>query len=174
MATSEDLSNWLNEHYRYELLMLRYTHQRVHRASDQLEWNAYFESCAMHARNLRDFYCNKGQSNSRKASAYGAADIAKAGEESGAFVKINEQIDHPSTNRAFSVEDGKLTIDRLDEIVAWLEKKHRLFIAKCETSLKDGWVESSACPPPVLIVSDNTLASATNQFSSLDGVGIVT
>lgn len=166
MATAEELSEWLREHYGYELLMLRYTHRSLPQANHQLEWNTYFESCAMHARNLRDFYCGKGKNNTRKASDYCGSNVAQANEQSGAFIKINEQMDHPSTNRATDAEGGKLTARRMIEIVAWLEATHAVFIEKCDPKKKQGWDEKVAIPPLSVTVA-KPQSSATNHLSIL-------
>jgi len=49
---------YMEEHIPYELLMLRHTYQQMKSSNNQLDWNAFFESFCLHARNLYKFLRN--------------------------------------------------------------------------------------------------------------------
>lgn len=161
MPKNEELSDYLREHYAYELMMLRYTHRRLRFVGDQLLWNALFESCVMHARNLRDFYTNKGGNRTYGARDFGSPDIGKRNYDSGAFQKMNEQMEHLSTQRVSGAEQGKLTLGRVDEIVAWLEECHLAFVEKSSAEVDFGWSEGSS-QVHELAVPVGSQPSATN------------
>lgn len=164
VATKEELSRYLCEHYAYELQMLRHTLTRLKVTTDQLDWNAYFESCALHARALRDFYTNDPESRSYKAKDFGVASLSDRKTFCAEFDRINPQIAHLGKKRVFGTEDGKFTFERLAKIVAWLEALHKEFVASCDPASKDGWQESLA-QPPLTLQPGNASLMATNQIN---------
>ncbi len=163
MATKAELSRYLCEHYAYELQMLRHTLARLRVTTDRLDWNALFESCALHARSLRDFYTNDPESRSHKAKDYGVASLSDRKKFSAEFDRINPQIAHLGKTRVFGIEEGKLTFEKLASVAAWLETLHPKFIAGCDVDSKDGWDESLAQVPPALEVT-NAPPTATNHI----------
>ncbi|MGN6101303.1 MAG: hypothetical protein ACTHOR_09155 [Devosia sp.] len=167
MPANETLSEFLSEHYAYELLMLRYSYARLSQTHGQLEWNAVFESCAVHARNLRDFYTNDSDSRNYTARDYGVSGLAARKEHSGAFEAINRQIDHLGKKRPTRPEDGKLTTSRIMEVVEWLEEKHSEFIDRCEPATKQGWSEDRAIPPTTTLVVLSLTPNATNHVVAI-------
>ena len=70
MTTTAQLIDHLKDHMPYELLMLRYTHERMQHEDHPLVYNAMYESFCMHVRNLRDFLNNDGTGNNLKAKEY--------------------------------------------------------------------------------------------------------
>jgi hypothetical protein len=66
----------IRQHPPYELDMLNITLERITRVTPTTthsaipEWNAYFESFAVHARNLRDFLTNDGDSRNFQAKDF--------------------------------------------------------------------------------------------------------
>lgn len=145
MATPTELSRYLCEHYAYEWIMLRFAHSELHKqpgiVSEKLHWNAMLESCAVHARVLRDFYGNRSPSEDRTASEYGVQNAEPPRELKADFQATNKQIAHLDKNRPFGSDERKLTGERLGRIIAWLQGAHDSFIAKCDAPSKLGWNE---------------------------------
>jgi hypothetical protein len=55
VGVPEKLIKHLRESLPYELRMLRHTHRQLSHEQNQLDWNAFLESFAIHARNLMEF-----------------------------------------------------------------------------------------------------------------------
>ena len=70
MASAAQKTEFLKEHLRYEVLMLRHTYGRLLTATDQLDWNAFFVAFSAHARSLFDFLTGNTDSRSFKASDF--------------------------------------------------------------------------------------------------------
>lgn len=66
MTTAAQLSEHLEDHLPYELLMLRYTHGRMQTEQHPLVYNTMYESFCVHSRNLWDFLNNEGTGNNLK------------------------------------------------------------------------------------------------------------
>jgi hypothetical protein len=54
----------------YELLMFRYAYERICDDRYQLDWNAYYENFALHARILFNFLMNEDGANNFKAEDF--------------------------------------------------------------------------------------------------------
>ncbi len=70
MTAPDQKLEHLREHLPYELLMLRHTYDRINGNRYTLDWNAYYESFTIHARNLLDFLNNEGTGNNLKAKEF--------------------------------------------------------------------------------------------------------
>ena len=64
---SDRLQAYLEDHLAYEVLMLRHALTKITTFQHPLEWNAYFESFVVHARNLYAFLTNDDDSRTFKA-----------------------------------------------------------------------------------------------------------
>ena len=53
--TEIELAEYANEHFLYELLMLRYSKHHLQVCRDRLRWNAMFAAFNVSARNFYDF-----------------------------------------------------------------------------------------------------------------------
>src|SRR5215471_11953343 len=116
--------DYLEEHLRYELLMLRHTYFQITSYNNQLDWNAFFVSFVAHARNLFDFLRNTGRDKRFVADDFtgGSWRLSKS-----AISKIRRVI---GTVHAEVLHLGKRTrapalkagIDAATELFNWIEE----------------------------------------------------
>jgi hypothetical protein len=124
--------------------MLRHTHRQLSRERSQLNWNAFLESFAIHARNLMDFLTNGGDSRSRKASDFESAYRPPARQEFvGTMNKLNLQILHLGKRRP-SDSDENLDVDAADKLYQWVEKAMPRFLASLRPEYRAHWNEELA------------------------------
>ena len=67
MSSMNQKIEHLGDHLPYEMLMLRHSYQRTLENRYALDWNAFYEAFAVHARNLFHFLINKGGPNNFNA-----------------------------------------------------------------------------------------------------------
>src|SRR5271169_3273197 len=108
MATQDQKIEHLTEHLPYELLMLRHTRERMSSPRYPLDWNAHYESFAVHARNLFDFLMNDATQANFKASHFSTFKASKNAEVQRLIRQdFHSQILHLGKNRE-SDEDRKV------------------------------------------------------------------
>jgi len=73
MSSMNQKTEHLGDHLPYEVLMLRHSYERTLEVRYALDWNAFHEAFAVHARNLFDFLMNKGGSNNFNARDFSAS-----------------------------------------------------------------------------------------------------
>jgi hypothetical protein len=136
--SENQLIDYFNEHILYELLMLRYARGRL-RSSTQILWNAAFSAFNVSARNLYEFLNNKGTTNEVKrheylkySAAFRLSDITKM---TGTLQLINEQVFHMGRKRPTS-GDGKVNLERVDEVFAWVEHNMLSLVASFEDEFR--------------------------------------
>jgi hypothetical protein len=123
MSSTDEKIAFLTEHLSYEVVMLRYTHTQLARdIHHQLQWNALFESFALHASNLYDFFTNDKDARNFKARDFAISFQAKQKEKvRGTINSINSQVLH--LNKSSESEGArKVNIDRSDEVFRWIEE----------------------------------------------------
>jgi hypothetical protein len=109
------------------LKMLRYTHGQMLQQQHYLSWNAHFESCAVHARNLVDFLSNGGDTRNFKAREFARDYQARKGDLQGPINKLNEQVFHLAKKRPRAVV-GKFNTEHAQEVRDWIEKNFDDFL----------------------------------------------
>jgi hypothetical protein len=125
MASEQEKVAYLEEHVSYEVVMLNYTFMRLMTSQsstpeEQLEFNAFLESFAVHARNLVEFLCNKAEDEARSACDYIPA--FEAPNQAGvvqALFRLENQILRMSALRTTGPQ-GKFDIDDARELYGWL------------------------------------------------------
>jgi len=112
----------LEEHIPYELLMLRFTLGRLVTEAHPLAWNAMLEAFAVHARNLYWFLRNdrKHQENYIASDFVDSYRAANAGDVTGPFQALNQQVLHLGTQRKKITAD-KFQADHAREVSSWIE-----------------------------------------------------
>jgi hypothetical protein len=70
MSSREKKIIHLGDHLPYELLMFRHAYQRALEERYQLDWNACYESFALHSRILFNFLMNEDSANNFKAKEF--------------------------------------------------------------------------------------------------------
>jgi hypothetical protein len=149
MAVLLDQTEYLREHYGYELWMLRELHNRmvepqVFHAFDFVIRNACIEAFCVHARALIDFFATQPSGKNRSTDV--VADLFCPGFStaidggSAAFkVKVNKQIAHLTQERASPIK-----VNGIDFAIVrtTIETQHRRFHASLSLALAE------IVPPP--------------------------
>lgn len=136
-----EIEAYLREHLPYELLMLRYTGQRLLENLSPLNWNAHYESFVVHARNLYKFLTND---EDVQAGAF-ARDF-RARRPGFPTQKLNAQVLHLSAGRPIASEE-KLQTSDVQACLQWIESEFAKFLVALPPSLSVQWAEQKSKPP---------------------------
>jgi hypothetical protein len=147
MATQEQKIEHLGDHLPYEVLMLRHTHNRMNSRIYPLDWNAFYEAFAVHARILLDFLENNSKSNGSNfnASDFSAAFKARRDTEIARIVRqeMNCQVLHFGKNRK-SEPSAKVDLEKVNKVHAWVMDNFARFISQLDADLKKHWYPDRA------------------------------
>lgn len=162
-----ELIEYINEHFVYELLMLRYSMYHLERCQDQLLWNAMFAAINVSARNIYEFFANKHTTSVRLVDFQGhhgtfrRSSIEKI---KGTLEKLNAQCFHLGKRRT-RVSRDKVTLERIRELFEWAESNVLAFIQslnfKDAIDLSGADLESRV-KMPALMVRFPGMPSGTN------------
>lgn len=151
----------------YEVCQLRHTYARLYTCKEQLDWNAFLELFAVHARLLIEFLCNEADARSYKACDF-AEEYRLTRSKSdihGALTKLDEQIFHLSKNRKTDPSD-KVNTARAKRLVEWIEPALRQFEDALDEAYRPHWLAlKEASEAPVLKIKP-TPPSATNAIQT--------
>ncbi len=121
--TDAELVDYFNEHVFYELLMLCYSRQCLESGETQLDWNAMFATFNVSARNLYDFFNNKGKRTEVNVDDYKRhrKDTRRdsTSDVQGTLGLLNAQCLHMSKTRTKET-DEKINLDRIKRVSAWV------------------------------------------------------
>ena len=126
MSSREEKLRYLSHHWSYELLMLRYTHARLHDTKHTLMWNAFLEAFAVHARNFELFLRNDEDSRNSRANQYVPSFCAPKPPVQ-IKEKVNTYVVHPGTARS-EEGDKKFNLKRADKAFTWIEEYFDKFL----------------------------------------------
>ena len=129
---------FLEEHLFYELLMLRYSHQKISNEMGQLDWNAFMESFILHARSLVDFLSNKGNSNTFQAKDFTTGYKHKGKSKIGVYQDIDRQFTHLGLLRS-NDPATKIGKDRAAILYNWIEEALPIFTGCLEPKFAQHW-----------------------------------
>jgi hypothetical protein len=140
-------------HVRYEIWMLEATMSFLSKpagATDQVTWNAYIESFALHLRNLIEFFYTMGQADNISAELY-VSDVAQWEKDrgpktpflSGEKRRANKRVEHLSFGRLRTDEEGW----RWAEIRAALQPVMKCFLSHLSAERKR-WFEGTGLEEP--------------------------
>ena len=158
---------YLQEHLPYELLMLRYTLKKIVAPQLRLDWNVYFESFAVHARNLYDFLTNSEDSRNFKAKDFVAYfSISKEDKVISMFTRLHSQVFHLPKNRPTD-QAKKANADRAKLVSRWIETNFATFISGLGADYGSKWHGEDADPSKiihdgVMMLHCQTASTATN------------
>jgi hypothetical protein len=177
VASTAELKEFLQHHISYELMMLRYTHARMHDTRHQLQWNAYMESFAVHARNFEYFLDNikEGDSRNYVANDYVFPDFTPSRKPIQIHQKISTYVVHLGTARSGEAEK-KFNRERADKALKWIEDNFTRFLASLpdKSWWEDRFADPSLYKPPQIqpapSVSNHPISLSTNISSSTHGV----
>lgn len=172
----QELIDYFNEHILYELLMLRFSRNRLN-AAPQILWNAMFSAFNVSARNLYEFLNNKGTRNEVNVHEY--RDYSKEFRLSsitritGTLQKINEQVFHMGRKRPKD-SDKKVTLDRVELVFKWVDSNMFALVASFDEKFRNEVQMHRADPNyiPTSIMSGPTGPSAptsTNHTTAISG-----
>jgi hypothetical protein len=137
MASRKERLSYLNHHLSYELMMLRYTRDRLHDTRHKLMWNAFLEAFAVHARNLHLFLTNDKDSRNFRAADYN--DKFRASQIPVEIKhKVAVYIVHPAKTRSDDGDD-KFNLDRAERAFAWIEAEFARFLGELPEDDKKYW-----------------------------------
>jgi hypothetical protein len=157
--TDQDKLKFLEEHLHYEHEMFEYSLSKLYCTGDQLGWNSFYESFAIHARNLYDFFRNDGGGNNFKARDF-ANDYSPPSANT-KFNILDPSVFHLGKQRTGEVQ--KLTMQALVNLAKWISTQHdhwyqkldekfkakvRREIGKTQYILLDGVTVNTACSSP--------------------------
>jgi hypothetical protein len=140
----------LGDHLPYEVLMLRHSYQRTLEDRYALDWNAFYEAFAVHARNLFDFLMNKGGSSNFNARDFSASFAAR--EDAAVQRLINQdlywQVFHFGKQRK-SEEDEKVGKEQRKAVFECIEENFNVFTEALDRDLGPYWYPERADPEKV-------------------------
>jgi len=151
-----ELINYLAEHVRYEREMLSLTFSKIHTTAPGYEWNAFYESFGIHARNLYDFFRNSGS----RQTTYRACDYAPNWGKSDAETKFNELdvfLFHMSMGRS---DRQKINVERIQLYGKWLNEAWSEWYGELPETYKKNLSDGPLCVIP------RDTVSSVNQFTA--------
>jgi hypothetical protein len=139
--SDEQLARYFNEHVLYELLMLRYTRERLMNEKMQLAWNAMFSTFNVSARNLYNFLRGNGGQNEvdiRDFSGVTAKPPLKGREIEeikGPMNSLHAQCLHMGTDRTTALAD-KINLEQISKVFDYIDAEMRDLINSFESCFK--------------------------------------
>jgi hypothetical protein len=124
-ATLDELVDYFNEHVFYELLMLRYSKQRLENGGDQLLWNAMFAAFNVSARNLYYFVGKRDGANVNVADYRTYCQTFDRGsieDVKNTLESLNAQCLHLGRKR-YKEAEKKINLDKIRAVSAWIESR---------------------------------------------------
>ncbi len=175
MSEREKKEQFLNEHLKYEHDMLEYSLSKLYCEGDQLGWNAFFESFAIHARNLYDFLRNEGKSNNYRASDF--AENYKKPDHNIEFNKLDPSVFHLGKDRVR--RKIKVRMNNIEILAGWIDENHLTWHRQLKKEYKDkvrerlkckgykyynGVSVNTACTSPSFSMVNNETAQEITNF----------
>jgi hypothetical protein len=150
MSSMNQKIEHLGDHLPYEVLMLRHSYQRTLEDRHALDWNAFYEAFAVHARNLFDFLMNRGGSNNFSARDFSACFAARKDDAVERLINqnLNWQVFHFGKQRK-SEEDEKVGKEQRKAVFEWIEENFNVFAEALDRDLAPYWYPERADPKKV-------------------------
>lgn len=146
MASNAKKAEWLKEHLHYELMMLLHTYGRVCELNQCPDRCAFYESFAVHARNLYNFLTNDEDSRNYRADEFVYGFESKGNELHGKIQRMNIQVQHMGKARVGdSDSEDKITTVDCETVARWIEKNLQRFLNQLQAPYKQTWIDLS--PP---------------------------
>lgn len=167
MADQTQRRDYLDEHLPYMLATVRYNFNKLGQPQYFRDWNAYFESFAVNARNLIQFLDNADTGNF-KASDFIAGFRIRKGDIQGPLVKLRDQVFHLGKSRPRNAGQ-KFDLSYAKIIFTWIEAGMEEFLEALPEEYKKHWNATKADPGadrPGLLTTGPTGPSAPRSASS--------
>jgi len=112
-----------------------------------LDWNAYYEAFAVHARVLLDFLENKSDARNFRKSDFSGTFKAETDQEIQRIVRqeMNCQVFHFGKSRK-SEPSGKVDLEKVNRVHKWVMDNFSRFLAELDDDLKGHWDPDRANP----------------------------
>jgi hypothetical protein len=178
----DGMNQIIKDHFRYEVQMLRYTHQRLCRGfagTDKCEANAVIESFCIHARNLIDFLreTESKLSDGKYAAAVHFTDRYEAFKthsmSDDLYGKLGEQIAHITYGRT-NIDEEKLGAKERQRLFDLIAHEIPIFLGHLKEQYRLLWEEPYMPPPPASEnAGDLVQATATSICETTVGTVIL-
>ena len=163
VKTSDDQAkiSFLVDHIAYEREMLAFCFKKLHETTAGLEWNAFYESFGIHARNIYDFLRNDGTKGTTfRANFYYKSWKSLAYKD---FNNVNGFIAHMSLDR---LNGEKLNLEKIQKMGAWLDEEFKNWGEKIEENFKDKLnTKDPACPSSLELLNGATRQTACSAVT---------
>lgn len=170
MTASEKVA-YLDDHLPYERMMLEYTLGKISVEQTQCDWNAYYESFVVHARNLYQFLTNDDKGNAKACDFVRDYRASKTDSTKPTFSGLLEQVFHMSPKRP-SENQHKVHLADAREFHRWIDQHFCEFLDQLPPDLKPHWNQERSIPPKVAARSSSS--TSTNVLSigrRIDSIG---
>jgi hypothetical protein len=144
MATEKQKFDYLDEHLPYMLSSVLYDFHRLTQPLFFRDWNAYFQSFSVNARNLAEFLTNGDKGNFR-ACDFISGFRNRKGDIQGPMRKLDEQVFHLGKSRPRDKE-GKFDLAAAREVLDWIEQGMNDFVDNLSTEDRKIWNPKKADP----------------------------
>jgi hypothetical protein len=144
MATKQQLFEYLDEHLPYTLKQLRHSQRKINQEQHYLDWNSFFQSFAVNARNLVDFLVDKDARNMR-ARDFIPNYIVRKGDLAGRMNTLDQQVFHLAKVRPRE-PIGKIDTGAAGVVFEWIEEEMMDFLAALPSELRQQWNADKADP----------------------------
>ena len=130
MKSKPNNANWLNEHLSYEIQLMRFSFAQIRKVHSANEWDAFYASFVVHARNLYHFLTNEGGYSNYKASDFVPSFKAtKNSTTIKANLKLHSEVLHLGKTRSGNSRE-KLNLRDCSKLNDWLENQLEIFLGK--------------------------------------------
>lgn len=145
MASAAEKKKWLKEHLIYERDMFRHTYRKVCELSQSLDRFAFYESFAVHARNLYSFLTNDEDPRNYRAREFIDGFESDGGELHGKIQRMNTQVQHMGKSRAGDDDpDKKIKTGDCETVARWIEEHMQRFLSQLGEPYKQVWLDRGA------------------------------
>jgi hypothetical protein len=127
MSSNANKAAYLQTNLCYELRMLRHALTKITQPQFPLDWNAYFQSFAVNARNLYGFLTNDDKSENFKAKDFIEFKATKTDNSISMFQRLNPQVFHLGKNRPTD-QEKQANLDHAKQVSNWIETNFAAFI----------------------------------------------
>ena len=137
---------YIKEHLPYEINMLRYTQNVLNAGSvTRLDWNALYESFAVHARNLYVFLTNEDGPNARAKDFVPAFKAEKDDQTKSVHQRFLAQIFHLGPKRP-RLSQAKIGLSDINVYFSWIERNFGSFLDQLKGHYRELWpTHAMAC-----------------------------
>jgi hypothetical protein len=143
-VTENERFDYLDEHLPYALKMVRYDFNKINTELHYLDWNAYFESFAVNARNLVNLLTNRDKGNVQ-AQEFVRGFRARKGDIQGPMNNLEKQVFHLAKRRPR--EDAlKFGREKARPVFEWIEEGMGQFVSELSSADKPKWNAQKADP----------------------------